>query len=358
MLQFSAFLFLACGKFPVGDGSGLDSGSSQVGTSSSDSGNLEDPPHPGLEGFIGSRCESDADCDFEGGICLVDGFPEGMCSAPCETYCPDQDGFPVTFCVDGGSAGPFPDDNGWCVSRCDFSSYIEEGCRVEYGCAIEARNDEPATETYACLPHRSTDLDACHFELAERGVAFEPTVRTVEHPEGHPDLDCFIENPVWLMSPVSGVALEYYDGTPTPRTLSSCEMAHSIADTADDVGPLGVSSILHIGTYNCRVISGTSTLSRHGFGDAIDIYGFRFDDGRTWTLIDDWEHDTETPTTMAGRFLYDAAYRWYDDWIWNIILTPNYNLAHDNHFHVDLTPGWHDLSFHSGRFVGPAPYVD
>jgi hypothetical protein len=25
--------------------------------------------------------------------------------------------------------------------------------------------------------------------------------------------------------------------------------------------------------------------------------------------------------------------------VWNIVLTPNYNADHRNHFHVDLTPG-------------------
>jgi hypothetical protein len=99
-------------------------------------------------------------------------------------------------------------------------------------------------------------------------------------------------------------------------------------------------------------------LSRHGYGDAIDIYGFRFDDGRVWTLVDHWEHDTDAPDTEAAAFLYNAAHRWYDDWIWNIILTPNYNDAHDNHFHVDLSPGWHDLSVRGGRYIGPAPYGD
>ena len=89
------------------------------------------------------------------------------------------------------------------------------------------------------------------------------------------------------------------------------------------------------------------------FGDAIDIYGFRFDDGDTWTLIDDWEHDTSNPSTAAGRFLYDAAYRWHDDRVWTIILTPNYNAAHDNHFHVDRTPNADYIGATDGYYIGP-----
>ena len=335
--------------FPVVDDAGADTG---------DPPDPDDSGDPPVTGFIGSPCTEDSDCPYEDGVCLTEGFPMGMCSAPCDTYCPDSDGHPVTFCVDAAAHEGFPSDGGWCVSRCDFSIYSAEGCRTEYGCTIESRHEEEWTETYSCLPGDESDLTSCHYELADRGVSFEPTVRAVDHPEGNPDLDCIVEDPVWVLSPVYGVELEYYDGSETPRSLASCEMAHSLADTVADVAPFGVAAVRHIGTYNCRVISGTNRLSRHGYGDAIDIYGFRFDDGRVWTLVDHWEHDTESPESEAAAFLYLAAHRWYDDWIWNIILTPNYNDAHDNHFHVDLSPDYHDLSFTSGRYIGPAPYWD
>ena len=39
-------------------------------------------------GFIGSPCETDGDCDYDGGVCLTDGFPQGMCSLPCDNICP------------------------------------------------------------------------------------------------------------------------------------------------------------------------------------------------------------------------------------------------------------------------------
>jgi hypothetical protein len=201
-------------------------------------------------------------------------------------------------------------------------------------------------------------LSACHFELADRGIAFEPAVRQVDHPEGHPELDCEIEEPVWLLSPVFGVEMKYYDGSLTPRSLAACDLAHAIGDTIADVVDQGVVSLLHVGTYNCRTIGGTSDISRHGYADAIDIYGFEFSDGREWTLVDHWEHDSSSPSTAAGQFLYEAAYRWYEDYIWNIILTPNYNTSHDNHFHVDLSPGSHYVGVTDGRFIGPAPYSD
>ena len=310
------------------------------------------------EGFIGSPCESDSDCTFEDGICLTDGFPNGHCSVECDRYCPDADGHPVTFCVDGSTISDAGLSGGWCVSRCSFGHYALEGCRDDYGCVVEPRFGEPGSETYACLPGGVTDLSDCQYELAARGVGFEPTIRAVDFPDGRPDKECEIVDPVWVDTPVLGVDLRYVESEAPARLLAGCEMAHALAHTVEDVAVHGVQTLLHIGSYNCRMISGTDSLSEHGFANALDIYGFEFDDGRVWTLIDDWEHDTVSPTTEAGQFLYESSRRWYDDWIWNIILTPNYNLAHDNHFHVDLKPDYHDISFTGARYYGPAPYSD
>ena len=216
-------------------------------------------------GFIGSPCETDGDCDYEGGVCLTDGFPQGMCSLPCDNICPDESGHPVTFCVDSDALPSSDLTGGWCVSRCDFQVHPAMGCRDDYGCVVEERYNEGYTENFTCIPGDETDLTDCHFSLADRGIAFEPTLREPEHPDGRPDLVCSIDDPVWVLSPVFGVDLEYYDGTPTPRTLAACEMAHALADTAADVGEQGVTRILHIGTYkpsDCRNLRFVTALLR------------------------------------------------------------------------------------------------
>jgi hypothetical protein len=304
------------------------------------------PVEDGPTGWIGSPCETDGDCPYDGARCLLpdEGFRRGMCTLPCDLYCDDAPGHPVTFCMEGVAF--LPDlpaahslGDGACVSRCDFDVFPDGGCRPDYACVVSPRANEPSTERYVCVPGRATELSACHLDLAERGVAFEPTLMADESPADHPGLLCSVEEPVFILSPMLGVDFSYFDGTPTPRVLASCDMAHALADTILDVLPLDATEILHIGTYNCRVIAGSDELSRHGYGDAIDLYGFSFSDGTTYTLVDDWEHDTDDPGTDGGQWLYDAAHRWHDDGLWNIILTPNYNAAHDNHFHVDLTPG-------------------
>ena len=205
------------------------------------------------------------------------------------------------------------------------------------------------------MPGEETDLTSCHLDLAARGIALEPTIRETAHTDSHPNLDCDIDDPVWLKSPVMGLELYTSNGEPDEEVLASCPLAHALADTALDVMPELATGLLHMGTYNCRVISGTNTLSEHSFANAIDIYGFQMADGDYYTLVEDWEHNTSKPVGEAASWRYETAYRWHEAELWNIILTPNYNTAHDNHFHVDLTAGSDYIGAHEGSCSQSGP---
>lgn len=318
-------------------------------------------PTPPFDSFIGGPCATAADCGYDDAVCVTGGgFTGGTCTQACDLLCPDREGEPITFCV---ADGELPDDarglgDGACLSRCDFGAYPDGGCRDGYACVERHRANQPETTQLVCLPEGDAPpLPDCLQELAALDVAFTPVTMPDEQAAGASE-PCHVEDPVLLHPPIHGVDLAYYDGTPTPNVRMSCEGAKALVQTVDDVAADGVVEIRHIGTYNCRVIAGTSTLSRHAFGDAIDLYGFTFDDGSVYTLVDDWEHDTTSFASEGGEWLYTAAHRWYDAYIWNIILTPNYNAAHDNHFHVDLSPASHYIGWFDGRYIGPAPYVD
>lgn len=318
-----------------------------------------DPPGttPALEGYVGSPCATDADCPYEGGTCLRDdeGFPLGSCSAPCDQFCEDAAGFPTTFCAEidalPSTVGRLGD--GGCVSRCNFEYYPYAGCRDGYGC-VEAFRANDSDSTWVCLPDVPSDLPSCLADLAGRGVPFEPTIMGGDVADNGEA--CVVEEPVSFRPGYLGVDVIYYDGADGSPVSGACTMAHALADTIEDVVDDGVTAVRHLGTYNCRTIAGTDTLSRHAYGDAIDIYGFDFADGDAWTLEGDWEHDTTSFATEAGAWLYDTSHGWYDQRLWNIILTPNYNSAHDNHFHVDMTPGSEFIGFGDGRTFGPSPW--
>jgi hypothetical protein len=141
---------------------------------------------------------------------------------------------------------------------------------------------DAGTTSGVCVPEGFWEpMTACQQELVDRGVAFVPTTHELDHPDGHPELDCVVVDPLLLYSPVLGVDLRGGAGDTDP-VFVACETALAIADTAEiaaQAAPVGAHELIHYGTYNCRVIAGTSTLSNHAEGRALDIAGFVLDDG-------------------------------------------------------------------------------
>jgi extensin-like protein len=331
-----------------GDGGneGIDSGpidSSEGG----DSGGSESTTGPDydctpawMSTWIGSPCASDADCTYDGGVCLREdqGFPCGTCSQPCDQLCPDLDGAPETFCIDGASVGlPAAGD---CVSKCDAGLLGGNGCRDGYGCATLTRFGDPSTSASVCVPDPfvppATD---CAGQLDALGASWEPSSHVDEHPDGYPELTCTIVEPVILYEAVPGLPLRYVDSDSPDGVLLGCEAALATARTGAVAVDMGAVELVHYGTYNCRPIAGTSTLSQHAFANAIDLYGFTLGTGEFWTVIDNWEDFVAMPVTPGGTWLRDLTDALWDMGVWHIMLTPEYNDDHQNHVHADLTPG-------------------
>lgn len=291
--------------------------------------------------WIGAPCADDGDCGFDGGSCIREdeGFPCGTCSQPCDALCPDLDGAPSTFCVDGSDVGLDP--AGFCLSQCDPGILGGNGCRDGYACTALDRFNDTSASAGVCVPVPFTGEGdtPCQQALLELGAVFTPVDHTPESPAGFPSLTCDIDEPVLLYSPVNGVGLRYVDSGDDSEVFVSCDTALSIVGSAAVAQNLGADEIIHIGTYNCRVIAGTSNLSQHAHANAIDIYGFTMEDGTEYSLIADWEHDNDNPSSAGGQLLKNFSDQVWAMMLWNIILTPNFNAAHDNHFHVDRTAG-------------------
>lgn len=92
-----------------------------------------------------------------------------------------------------------------------------------------------------------------------------------------------------------------------------------------------VAEIKQIGSYSCRemVGSGTSTVSEHAFGDALDVAAFTLADGRRITVKDGWHGSPE-----EQGFLHDVQL--YACETFSTVLAPGYNVYHYDHMHVDL----------------------
>jgi len=287
--------------------------------------------------FIGGACRGDADCAFASGACLTDGdgWPNGTCTEPCTRTCPDKAGLVTTFCIDGGD---FDETGGICVQKCDFSA-SSTGCRQGYHCVSETRFNEPQTLSYVCVPGQGElEVSGCIQELIAKGIGFELASNPMDIPENaQPGQVCDVLDPIRVNPVIDGVEFRAsdFDGS-LNKLFVQCPVALALWDTVQLAKQYGITKIVHYGTYNCRAIAGSTTLSQHAFANAIDLAGFETSDGKQWTILHDWDHCD--PDTEAGEFLYWLGVQLHAQHVWNIILDPEYNADHEDHYHVDLTP--------------------
>lgn len=86
----------------------------------------------------------------------------------------------------------------------------------------------------------------------------------------------------------------------------------------------------HAGSFSCRRLYGRSEgrYSEHATADAVDILAFRLGNGRRITVLRDWRDE---PAEMA--FLREVRDGGCD--LFSTVLSPDYNRAHADHFHLD-----------------------
>lgn len=126
--------------------------------------------------------------------------------------------------------------------------------------------------------------------------------------------------------------------------VATCALAVDLAMFVDHVvqpaarRDLGsaVVRIDQLGGFVCRPIVGegqTTAMSQHASANALDIAGFVFADGEKATVAANWQGDD-----AKSRFIHDV----HDGacGIFPVVLGPDFNAAHRNHFHVDLS-GFH-----------------
>ena len=125
----------------------------------------------------------------------------------------------------------------------------------------------------------------------------------------------------------------------------SCEAAaalalwlkHDLQQVAQEILGQRVTAVQSYGTYSCRNIIGAkfwkSRRSEHATANAVDIGGFTLANGRQISVRGQWQGDG-----VEARFLkaaHASACRYF-----RIVLGPDYNPEHRDHFHFDRGIGW------------------
>lgn len=100
---------------------------------------------------------------------------------------------------------------------------------------------------------------------------------------------------------------------------------------------VGLRSIEHGGTYNCRKMARfRGIVSEHSYANAIDLRSFRLGDGRKISVLQHFGRPAREPTSAEGRFLRTLARKAYDGGIFSVVLTEFFDTLHRDHFHVDM----------------------
>ncbi|MEO0461676.1 MAG: extensin family protein [Pseudomonadota bacterium] len=109
----------------------------------------------------------------------------------------------------------------------------------------------------------------------------------------------------------------------------------SIEPAARAIFGSGLARMEHMGAYNCRRIRGSNSnsWSQHSTGNAIDIGAFVLEDGTRISLIEDWDGHADKARFL--RQVRDEACG-----VFATVLSPDFNAAHADHFHLDQDARW------------------
>lgn len=166
---------------------------------------------------------------------------------------------------------------------------------------------------------------ACRRELQTLQVTFENRPALFDQAVG-----CSVPYPLMIKSLGPNTKLEPGAEMNCPMGLAAAKFARDVISPAAKA-ELGkdVASISQASAYVCRPRNGTTTISEHAFGNALDIAAFKLSDGET---IDVQANAGE----KADKFL--AAVRKAACGPFKTVLGPGSDADHALHLHFDLEP--------------------
>lgn len=200
-----------------------------------------------------------------------------------------------------------------------------------------ARSDDVPAVRYAALTQ-----DACEDELTARKISFQR-----ETAKG-------VLAPVRLLGPLRGV--EYRTNLREDRRestiweIADCRLVLALDDFAQILATHDIVEVRHYSMYRAapKRWPDTKIGTRHHGGLALDAARFIKADGTSLDVLADFHgrrhrkvcgDKAPAGKTAAARELRDIVCAAVDQGLFNVVLTPNHNRAHRNHFHLEVTAG-------------------
>jgi hypothetical protein len=174
------------------------------------------------------------------------------------------------------------------------------------------------------LSRLSQDSQQCQDVLAKSGFEYSPME------DENTGEACGFVNAVRIAQTSATVGAEFALTCRAAISLALWER-HVLQPSAERYYGARVAKLEHFGSYSCRNVYGrpNATRSRHATAEAFDVAGFVLTTGKRIRVVNDW-------TSEDAAFLHavrDGACQFFDG-----VLSPDYNAAHRDHFHLDRGP--------------------
>jgi len=193
-----------------------------------------------------------------------------------------------------------------------------------------AADMDPDNDAVVAPPEAVPD---CAVRLEAAGVTFTPATIPVKTSRsgltcGAPDVVVYRGSPAkirWAPAPVVTCSM----------ALSLAQFDAVIQEEAQRLLGKRVVRIEQGGTYSCRKMARFKMVSEHSYANAIDLYSFRLEDGRSVRVVKDFGA-LEAEATLPGPiFLRTVTRRAYDEGLFSVVLTRFFDELHRDHFHLD-----------------------
>ena len=193
---------------------------------------------------------------------------------------------------------------------------------------VAAPGSRTAAKSDSSPRQEKAAVSACLAELDRRQLPYRRVARRG------------IAIPVEITGLVGGIAYPYHE----PLVID-CSLAVSLDEAGRYLRDLGFTSATVASAHSRRNVRGTNRPSKHSFGLAVDIPALTGPAVGTLRLDRDYEQglgdDVDcvgAPLTAGGELLKIAQCQLARSGLFYLVLSPDYDDAHYDHFHLEARP--------------------
>ena len=134
-----------------------------------------------------------------------------------------------------------------------------------------------------------------------------------------------------LTNKLGGVVYRRAWNNPDAPWILECKTVENLVLAGPKLQKWGIASMYWNSAWRVSYVDGKNTLSRHSYGEAIDVTAIDGSFGYA-ALVNHWGNPGSSP---KARALHGVSAALRDSGLFNSVLTPAYNAAHRDHFHID-----------------------